>query len=232
MNFDWKRWKIWDYVVLGLFVLIIIGVSLTWWKVDVGGAATSLGGVSASDLQDAQDLGIDIGSLAQQAAAAVGAFLTAKGWDFGSVVFCFILSLLAFLVVVVKPLFPINKDLPKWYMEALATMVFGGLITFITFLRLAVAPEGGHSVWNPGAGGFITLIAGLVMLAAGYMMWRDKTGAYGKSVLPKITTHGAAPPAGYQPPPGAPPGAGAFCSNCGAPLAPGDTVCKNCGKPV
>ena len=201
MNYDWKRWKVWDYVVLVLFVLTVIGVSLTWWKLDMGDAASAAmegAGISQEAIDAA---GVDLNAIAQAALATVPD-IGAKGVDFDSVVFCLVLAILAALVVLAKPLFPVAKELPKWYMEALAIMVFGAIITFISFLRLAVAPEGGHSAWDPGAGGFVTLIAGLLMLGAGYMMWKDKTGDYGKSALPKITTNTGAynPPSGGAPP--------------------------------
>jgi hypothetical protein len=198
MSYDWRRWKTWDYVVLVLFVLTIIGVSLTWWSLDMGGAASSAMEAAGISQEAIDATGIDLSALVAEAVPEYS--VSAHGVDFDSVVFCLVLAILAALVVLAKPLFPVDKELPKWYMEALVIMVFGAIITFITFLRLAVAPEGGHSAWNPGAGGFITLIAGLVMLGAGYMMWKNKTGDYGKSVLPKITTgSNTTPPAGTPP---------------------------------
>ena len=214
MNFDIKRWKMLDYVVLGLFVLMIIGVSLTWWKTDVSGGISSgieAAGVTAEDMALAEAAGIDVEGLIEEATAAAAMYeVKAQGWDFDSIVFCWVLSLFAALVALAKPLFPVGKPLPKWYMQALATMAFGGIITFITFLRLVVAPEGGHDFWNPGAGGFITLIAGLIMLGVGYLMWRDKTGDYGFSKLPKIATNSGAaspPPSGPTSSGGTPPAA-------------------------
>jgi hypothetical protein len=204
MDFDWKRWKTWDFGVGILFVLTIIGVSLTWWKA-----------AGAGDLGD-----LDVGGIF----GGLSDWLSISGWSFGSVVFLFICALVALLLVLLKAFLPANRALPGWYREGLGVMVLGGIMTLIAFLRLAVAPGGGHSAWDPGAGGFITLIASVLMLAAGFLMWRDKTGDYGSSTLPKIpvTTKSSAPG----------PGAGAFCVGCGAPLAPGATQCGNCGKPV
>jgi hypothetical protein len=185
MNFDWKRWKVLDYVVLVACVLAFVGVGLTWWNTDTGFWTSRW-------TETLEGAGFDANSN-QLEEMFTGIAFHDKGVDFNSIVFCLVLVILAFLVVAAKPFFPAGKALSKWYMEALAIMVFGGVVTLITILRLAIAPERGHSAWNPGAGGFVTLIAGLVMLGAGYMMWRDKTGAYGKSVLlpkrRKITTN-------------------------------------------
>jgi hypothetical protein len=224
MNFDWKRWKILDYVVFALFILTIVGVSLTYWKADMGDAVSQgleQAGMTAEELAAA---GIDVSALAAAAAAASGVDTGASGWKFDSVVFLFVVSLFAALLAAAKAFFPVNKPLANWYREGLGIMGLGGIMTLIAFLRIVVPPDGGHKVWDPGAGAYITLIVSLVMLGVGYLMWRDKTGAYGSSTMPKIpvTTRTSS----------APGGAGRFCSNCGAPLQPSDTQCGNCGKPA
>jgi hypothetical protein len=236
MNFDWRRWKTWDFVVMAVFVLTIIGVSLTWWSYDTGGglgSAEDMMGAALEEmgmsLEDVEALGLDMDQLleeyAAEASADVGWDTGVDGWKFNSLVFVFLFSLIGLLWVVLKAFFPINRPLPNWYREGLGIMILGGLMTFISFLRLVVPPEGGHSMWNPGAGAFITLIVSVVMLVAGFLMWKDKSGVYGSSTLPKIpiTTHTS----GQQPPAGT-----AFCVNCGAPLVPGEPACRNCGKPV
>ena len=128
MNFDIKRWKILDYVVLGLFVLMIISVSLTWWKTDVSGGISSgieAAGVTDEDLALAEAAGVDLSGMIAEAAAAASMYeVKAQGWDFDSIVFCWVLSLLVALVVVAKPFFPIGQPLPKWFMQALVTMAF------------------------------------------------------------------------------------------------------------
>lgn len=188
MDFDWKRYKLWDFVVTGLFILMIIGLSLAWWTVSV---PDELGGLLGG-------LGGDLGSV--------------SGWDSGLLVFGFILTLAAWIFVVIKAFLPKNGEYPKWYMEGAVVTVLSILPLPFAIIRLADNPGGGgfgSELISRGAGGFITLIAALLILGAGIMMFLDKSGNYGVSKMPKINvnTGSTKPPADAPPagPSGTPP---------------------------
>lgn len=181
MNFDWKNYKTWDFAVMGLFVLWIIGLSVSWWKVSV---PDELGGF----------LGLG------------GTLASANGWDSGLLVFGFILTLAALLVVLLKAVLPRDGGYPKWYMEGLGVIALSILPLLFAIIRLADSPGGGgfgNDILSRGAGGFITLIAAILMLVAGILMFLDKSGDYGASKMPKMTASSgtSAPPSG----PGTPP---------------------------
>jgi hypothetical protein len=225
MVFDWKRFKNWDFGVFGALVLTIIGVSIPWWHLKVGDLFGGLG-----------DLGVDVPGIP-------GFSANLSGWSAGVVgtgKATFSLILIACVWILVKAFFKKGAPTPSWYKESWVIMGFGGLLTILGIVGCAKAPFGGFEAWSWRPGSIITLIAAVAMLALGYFMYTDKSGDYdgsGKFALPAMGGQRPPagyqqPPAGYQPPPGAPPAGVKFCSGCGAGLAPGDTVCKTCGKPV
>lgn len=209
MNVNLARMKTWDWGIVGAFVLIIVGVSIPWWRI------------------------ADAGNI--------------SGWHIGAGKAAFSFSLFAFVWVLAKILLPAHRPLPKWYMESWPVMVFGAVCVLCGLVGTVDKPGAGLGAfgeamgigdpfsWRPGA--LIVLLVGLGMVFCGYMMLKDKSGEYGESKMPKITTNAGAPagyqqpPVGYQPP-AAPPAGGKFCSNCGAGLAPEDAACRACGKPV
>jgi hypothetical protein len=195
MNFDWKRLKTWDWGVIIAFVVTIVGVSIPWWKAKIGEA---LGGV-LGDLGDA--LGGNAGDIVGGALATTDIpSANALGWDIGAGKAAFCFALFAFVWVLVKMLLPADRELPKWYMEAWPVMVFGAVTTLTGFIGCVDAPYGGFDFWAWRPGSLITLIAGLALLLFGYMMYKDKTGAYGQSPKLKINTaSGTTPPAGRPP---------------------------------
>jgi hypothetical protein len=197
MNFDWKRYRTWDWGVLGVFVLTIIGVSIPWWKYKVADIIGGLGG--------------DLGDIVGGAVAASVGSTNVSGWSAGVVgtgKATFALVLIALVLVVgVKALFRAGVPTPSWYKESWVIMGLGGLLTILGIVGCAVAPIGGFTVWSWRPGSLITLIAALALLAMGYFMYKDKTGAYdgqGKFQLPNVG--GGTPPAG-NPPAGNPPAA-------------------------
>jgi hypothetical protein len=219
MNFDMKRFQRWDWGVVGAWVLAIIGVSIPWWHFKVGDILGGLGDALGGSVDNIPGVSV---SLSGWSAGVVG---TGKA--------TFALMLIAVVWIVVKALFRRGAPTPAWYKESWVIMGFGGLLTILGIVGCAKAPFGGFEAWSWRPGSIITLIAALAMLAFGYFMYTDKTGAYdgaGKFALPAMGGQ-AQPPAGYQPP-AAPPAGGKFCSNCGGPLASGDAACKSCGKPV
>jgi len=155
------------------------------------------------------------------------------GWDYGGGVAAFLFALFCVLWVAVKTILP-KGPLPKWYAEAWPVMVFGGVITICGLAGTIWA----RGAWMPG--GLLTMIVGLAVVFFGYLMLKDKSGDYGmspdinidaikKAVQPE---QGAQPQQGAQAQPGAeaPPQGGKFCTNCGSPVEPSDTACKNCGN--
>jgi hypothetical protein len=184
MNVNLGRMKKWDWGVIAAFVVTIVGVSIPWWKLKIGDL---FGG-----LEDA--LG-DLGGLAGTAVPDVPS-TNALGWDIDAGVAAFVFALFAALWVLAKMLLPADRSLPKWYMEAWPVMVIGGIVTLCGFVGCVDAPYGGFDMWAWRPGSLITLIAGLVILACGYFMFKDKTGDYGQSPAPKInlTTGAGTPP--------------------------------------
>jgi hypothetical protein len=218
MNFDWKRYKTWDWAVLGAFVVAIIGISIPWWHAKVGdGLGGALGGSIA---------GISF-NLSGWSAGVVG---TGKA--------TFALMLIA-LVLVVLPKALFRGAVPSWYKESWVMMGLGGLLTILGIVGCAKPPLGGFSTWGWRPGSLITLIAALGLGAIGYFMYMDKTGAYdgaGKFELPANVANMMSQQGGQQAPPagGATPPAegGKFCVGCGKPLDKGAAFCKDCGKQV
>jgi hypothetical protein len=213
MSFDIKRFQKWDWGVVGAFILTIIGVSIPWWHLKM----PDLGGLG------------DLGDLVGGALGSAGVSANANGWDFSVGQAAFAFMLIAVLWVLVKAFFRPGTPTPGWYKESWPIMGIGALCVIFGIVACADAPFGGFDAWSWRPGSIIALIAGVALLAFGYFMFKDRTGAYdglGKFALPG-TGGQQRPPAGYQPP-----AAGRFCSNCGAPLGPQDTACKNCGKPA
>ncbi len=184
MNFDMNRFKTWDWGVLGAFVLTIVGVSIPWWHLKVG------------DL-----LGGDVGG----GLASAGLSTNLSGWSTGVIgtgKATFALMLIAVVVVIVKALFRSGTPTPSWYKESWVMMGFGGLLTILGIVGTAKAPFGGMDTWSWRPGSIITLVAALALLGMGYLMFKDKTGAYdgqGKIQLPTMSSQ--TPPSGGGTPP-------------------------------
>lgn len=212
MQINIGRMKKWDWGVVIAFVVTIVGVSIPWWKEKI------------SDM-----LG-DLGGLLGMADVATPSF-NVLGWRLDSGRAAFVFALFVALWVLVKILLPADKPLPKWYMEAWPVLVIGGVLTLIGIIGTADAPYGGYDVWAWRPGGLIALAAGVGVAYCGWMMLKDKSGDYGQSPMPNVTVlkGEGQPQQGAETPP---PAAGKFCTDCGSPIEPGDTACKNCGKAV
>jgi Double zinc ribbon len=176
------RLRSYDYGVLGLVVLTVIGVSLSWYT----GPGWGLTGWNSF---------------------AVG--------PFG--ILAFVAALAAAVTVENKALFPRGAAPPHWYKEGQIVMVLGGLIALFALIRIAAKPEGGE-VMHYGAGVFITLVAGLLIVGCGYLSYRDRVGARS---CPRC---GAETSADDR-----------FCRSCGESLGEGEgeaNVCAGCGAQV
>ena len=191
MNINLARLKKWDWGVVVAFVVTIVGVSIPWWKDKV---TDVLGGF----MDEAGELGEVIGGAVAADVASVKVF----GWDMDAGVAAFVFCLFAVLWVFSKVLLPADKPIPKWYMEAWGVLVLGGVVALCGFIGLFQAPYGGFDLWSWLPGSLITFIAGLGVVFCGYMMLKDKSGDYGESPMPKVTTTGSGTP------PGAPPAGG------------------------
>lgn len=195
---DFSRFKAYDYGVMGLFILTIIGVSLDWYT-------ASLAGFEISEKID-----------------------VLKGWDSSLGVLAFVMAFIALVWVGMKAVVTSRGSVPYWYLEGLVLMVLGGLIAIFTLIRILDKPSTGGALGlniGYGAGIFITLIAGLLILGCGYLAIADR------SMRPSPTAHeddflGM----GRDAPPPARRGA-RHCQNCGAPVDPGTRFCRTCGKP-
>jgi hypothetical protein len=192
---DFSRFKAYDYGVMGLFILTIIGVSLSWYSVAVEGFddAGVLGGIS--------------------------------GWDLSLGIMCFVFALLALVWVGLKGVIALHGPIPYWYIEGLVLMVLGALIAVFALIRIVDKPGGeelfGLQV-GYGAGIFIALIAGLLIAGCGYLASVDKSMAPGQAArapmagpgIPGPTARGGRRCQNC----GTPLDAGArFCRSCGAP---------------
>lgn len=252
MTFDWKRWKILDFVVMGAFVLTIVGVSLTWWKAadwdqsgyeEAVGGLDDLGGLGTGDL-----LGGLQGTLGDALNTAKD-FAFEHGWESGLGVTAFIFALLAFVWVAIKSLMPAGAALPNWYKEGVGLMGLGGLATLMAFIGLFVVPKfmgvsTPREAWSWRPGSLITLFGALAIVGCGFLMFRDKSGDYagpGKFKVPEglmklvqgdQETQGGGAAGGGQTNAATAAPAAKFCVDCGTPVQPGADACENCGKTV
>jgi hypothetical protein len=189
---DFSRFKNYDYGVMGLFILTIIGVSLSWYSVSLSFEGESFGGAGAS------------------------------GWEFSLGVLSFIVALAALVWVGIKAFFPSRAGIPGWYREGIVLMALGGLMTLFGLIRIIDKPGGddffGVDV-NYGAGIFITFVAGLLIIGCGYLANSDKSLALPQAARAPMAGPGVAGPgggAGFCQNCGAPLDAGSkFCRACG-----------------
>jgi len=191
-----SRFKAYDYGVFGLFVLTIVGVSLSWYSVSLS--------------IDSQDLG----------SAGV------SGWEFSLGVMAFVFALIAAIWVGLKGVIAPQGRLPYWYLEGVVLMVAGALVVVCALIRFIDKPGGGEEVLGVGihygAGLYLTLIAGLLIVACGYLASRDPALVPGASARqpvagPVPTGHARA---GMR-----------YCQNCGAEVDAGSRFCRSCGAP-
>jgi len=158
MNVNLGRMKKWDW-----------GSSPRSWS--RSSASVSL--VEAEDrdlfggLEDA--LG-DLGGLAGTAVPAC-ASTNALGWDIDAGVAAFVFALFCGPLGTGQDAAPADRSLPKWYMEAWPVMVIAASSRYAVSsaawtLRMVALRRG------RGDGSLITLIAGLVILACGYFMFK------------------------------------------------------------
>ncbi len=189
MNINIGRMKKWDWGVIIALAVTIVGVSIPWWKAKVGDLLEGLGGLLGE--------AVDVPST------------NVLGWDLDAGVAAFVFALIVALWVFAKVFFAMDKPLPKWYMEAGPVLVIGGVLTLIGIIGTLDAPYGGYDVWAWRPGGLITLVAGVGVLFCGYMMFKDTSGDYGTTTVPKvnINTGSTKPPANTPPeaPSGTPP---------------------------
>lgn len=196
-----SRFKAYDYGVFGLFILTIIGVSLSWYSVSLS--------------MNGQDLGS----------------ATVSGWEFSLGVMAFVFALIAAVWAGLKAIIAPQGRLPYWYLEGVVLMVAGALVIVCALIRFINKPGGGEEAFGVGvhygAGLYLTLIAGLLIVACGYLASKDPAMA--------PATAAQTPPAQT---PMAAPGATAStrgrvrrCQNCGAEVDADSRFCRSCGAP-
>jgi hypothetical protein len=192
---DFSRFKKYDYGVMGLFVLTIIGVSLSWYSIALSFEGENLDGLGTS------------------------------GWELSLGVLCFVVALAGLVWVGIKAFFTSRAGIPGWYKEGIVLMALGGLMTLFALIRIIDKPGGagffGVEV-NYEAGLFVTFVAGLLLAGCGYLAHRDKSLASSQAVPAPMAGPGMAGPsggaAGFCQDCGAPLDAGAkFCRACGKP---------------
>ena len=124
--------------------------------------------------------------------------------------------------------------------DGMTIFVLGCLATVLVLFRL-IDPVFSSSA---EAGMFLGLLAAAGIAVGGYLATGgtalDRVKALMPSASPAPLPPQAAPPPSQSPPPAAAPAppspspaaapTGAFCEECGAPLAPGDRFCSGCGK--
>ena len=134
-----SRFKAYDYGVIGLFVLTIVGVSLAWYSVSLSIEGENLGAASVS------------------------------GWEFSLGVMAFVFALVAAIWVGLKAVLAPQGRLPYWYVEGVVLMVAGALIVVCALIRFIDKPGGeevfGLGV-HYGVGLYLTLVAGLLVTLA------------------------------------------------------------------
>jgi hypothetical protein len=170
MSFNSKRYRMLDACALAAFIVAIVGVSLAWWKAKAPSGASG-------ELLSA--FGLDMSSL------------SLNGWKkevSGTGRTTFVLMLIALVPIVAKALLPAGSA-PSWYKESWILLGIGGLSSLLGILGCLIPPEGGYEYWTWGVGPFITLVASLAFFGLGYLMLKDRTGAYdgqGAFKLPAI----------------------------------------------
>jgi len=145
------RFKAYDWGVVALFVLIIIGVSLSWYTISLSVAEENLGSMGFS------------------------------GWDFSLGVMSFVFALIALGWVGLKAVIAPRGPYPFWYLEGVVLMVIGFLIAVFALIRILDKPGGNEFYGigiGRGAGVFITLIAGVLIAGCGYLAHTDETMAF------------------------------------------------------
>lgn len=147
---SFSRFKVYDWGVIALFVLIIIGVSLSWYSISLSIGDEDLGSAGIS------------------------------GWDLSLGVMSFIFALLALVWVGLKAVIAPRGPYPYWYLEGIVLIVIGFLIAVFALIRILDRPGGDEFYGigiGLGAGVFITLIAGVLMAVCGYLAHTDGTMA-------------------------------------------------------
>jgi hypothetical protein len=143
------RLKNYDLGVIGLFVLVIVGVSLNWYRLVVPMAGGSL----------------SAGGSGWHYGLAIGAFIAAL--------------LAVVVVVVKVILLGSDSGLPVWYHQGYFLNALGGLVTLFSVGALFRKPVELMGVGalglrlTYGAGLFITMVAGLLITVCGYMARND-----------------------------------------------------------
>lgn len=194
---DFSRFKAYDYGVIGLFILTIIGVSLSWYTVSL---PSEVFGESA-------ELGAQ------------------RGWDTSLGVLAFVMALIALLWVGLKAVLGSRGPFPYWYLEGLVLIVVGALITLFAIIRIIDKPGGGELLGlkvGYGVGIFLTLIAGVLIAGCGYLAMNDRSLTAGGAARTPLGEPPVGGPAGrgvrYCENCGTPLDPGArFCRTCGRP---------------